>query len=198
MSDKLFFANDHETELGPEEKLGLIPNLSTRAELNRAEEINIHSARVWALGSRTLKRTDLLSDGFGRELHRRMFRHVWRWAGVYRTTEKNLGWEAHRLAEGVRNIYDDAQTWVQYRTFSLKEIAVRLHHRLVVVHPWSNGNGRHARLMADIVIGAHREPELTWGAGSLMRMSELRRQYVAALRSADEGDYRALIEFAGR
>ena len=88
------------TELSPEERRELIPSLSTRAELNQAERLNIHAARLWAMRRPILQRSDLLTDGFARELHKRMFNQIWRWAGRYRTTEKNLGWEVHRLSEG--------------------------------------------------------------------------------------------------
>ena len=130
MTTDIFAASDGNTDLSEEERLELIPSLTTRAELNEVERLNINAARVWAMRPRVLKRPDLLTDGFARELHRRMFHQVWRWVGRYRTTEKNLGWEVHRLTEGVRNAFDDAPSWMQYATYPLPEAAVRLHHRL--------------------------------------------------------------------
>ena len=188
---------DDATPLTGEEQAALIPSLSTRAELNQLERLNINAARVWAMRASVLRRPDLLSDGFARELHRRMFNQVWQWAGRYRTTEKNLGWEVHRLAEGVRNIFDDAKAWFEHSTYPLPEAAVRLHHRLVLIHPWSNGNGRHSRLMADIVVAANGGKELTWGAGQdLVVSGEVRRRYIEAVRQADRGNIRPLVEFA--
>lgn len=196
MSD-LFQAKENETPLTDAEKLDLIPSLSTRAELNAAERANILEARVWALRRRTLQREDLLTDAFGRELHRRMFGRVWRWAGSYRKTERNLGWEVHRLTEGTYNAFADVRTWLEYETYPVPEVAVRLHHQLVRVHPWPNGNGRHARLIADVVVAARGGADLTWGAGAdIVTPGDARQRYIAAIRAADAGDFAPLLAFA--
>lgn len=193
----LFPVEDGATPLTPEEQLELIPSLATRAQLNEVERLGINTARVWAMRPRALARTDLLSDVFGRELHRRMFQGVWRWAGRYRTTEKNLGWAVSRITEGVRNAFDDAGTQLQHASYPLNEVAVRLHHQLVVIHPWPNGNGRHARLVADIVVASRGGAPLTWGAGAnLVNVGETRVRYLAAVRGADQRDFGPLLEFA--
>ena len=193
----LFEPADNATPLSAEEQAALLPSLSTRAELNQFERININAARVWAMRKSVLRRPDLLTDGFARELHRRMFNQVWSWAGQYRTTEKNLGWAVPRLAEGVRNACDDAKAWLEHSTYPLPEAAVRLHHRLVLIHPWSNGNGRHARLLADIVVAAKGGEALTWGAGQdLAEAGEVRRRYIDAIRQADQGNIGPLVAFA--
>lgn len=193
----LFPVEDGTTPLTPEEQLELIPSLTTRAQLNEVERLGINTARVWAMRPRALTRTDLLSDVFGRELHRRMFRGVWRWAGRYRTTEKNLGWEVARITEGVRNAFDDAQSQLHHTSYPLHEVAVRLHHQLVVIHPWPNGNGRHARLIADIVVASRGGALLTWGAGvNLVAAGEIRARYLSAVRAADGRDFGPLLEFA--
>lgn len=196
MSD-LFQSPGDATPLDEEEKQALKLGVSTRAELNEAERANILAARLWAMRGATLRRSDLLSDAFVRELHRRMFSEVWRWAGVFRRSEKNLGWEVHRLAEGVHSALADAAVQLAHQTYPVAEVAVRLHHRMVVIHPWSNGNGRHARLLADVLVAARREPELTWGGvADLAQMSRVRRRYLDALRDADRGDFAALLVFA--
>jgi Fic-DOC domain mobile mystery protein B len=197
VSSELFQAVPGDTPLSEEEQLDLIPSISTKSQLNEIERLNINEARVWAMRPRTLQREDLLTDHFSRELHRRMFSQVWRWAGKYRTGEKNLGLEVQRITEGVRNVFDDAAYWVQHDSYSIWEAAVRLHHRLVVVHPWPNGNGRHARLVADILVASRGAKELTWGAGSdLLAVAEMRERYIAALQSADTGDFQSLLQFA--
>jgi len=197
MTDGLFAADESNTALGPEEQLDLIPSLSTRAELNEVERANIYAARVWAMRARTLKRSDLLTDAFARELHRRMFNQAWRWAGHYRKTEKNLGWEVARITEGVRNAFDDARAWMEFSTYPLHEAAVRLHHRLVVIHPWPNGNGRHSRLIADVMIAASKGEELTWGSrGNLVAIGDARRHYLQAIKQADAGNFEPLLAFA--
>jgi len=197
MTGDLFAADESNTALSPEEQLDLIPSLSTRAELNAAERANIHAARVWAMRPRTLQRSDLLTDAFARELHKRMFNQTWRWAGRYRKTEKNLGWEVARITEGVRNAFDDASAWMEFSTYPLHEAAVRLHHRLVVIHPWPNGNGRHSRLIADIIIAASKGEELTWGSrGNLVAIGDARRRYLEAIQQADAGNFAPLLAFA--
>ena len=197
MLDDLFETIDGQTALSREETIALIPSLSTRAQLNEIERINIHAARVWAMRPTVLRRTDLLTDTFARELHRRMFHRVWRWAGRYRTSERNLGWDPHRITEGVRVLFDDARYWIENKTYPLHESAVRLHHRLVAIHPWPNGNGRHARLMADVLVAARGGGDLTWGAHADLATAEaVRARYIAALQAADKNTIEPLIEFA--
>ena len=195
--DDLFPVEDGDTPLTPEEQLDLIPSLATRAQLNELERHTIHTARVWAMRAKVLARPDLLTDAFARELHRRMFHGVWRWAGRYRTTAKNLGWAVPRLTEGVRNAFDDAQSQLLHASYPLHEIAVRLHHRLVVIHPWPNGNGRHARLTADLLIASRSASPLTWGAdANLITAGETRARYLTAVRAADEQNFAPLLAFA--
>lgn len=197
MADDLWQDEPGQTPITEEEKLQLRPSLSTRAQLNEAERLNIHAARLWALRRPVLRRTDLLTDAFARELHRRMFNQVWRWAGKYRTSDRNLGWTWSRIPEGMRALLDDARYWDEHATHPANEIAVRLHHRMVVIHPWPNGNGRHARLLADIVVAVRGQPALTWGARlDLAQPGSARTRYISALQSADQGDYAALLAFA--
>ena len=197
MNPDLFETGDNATPLDAEEQQGLIPSIMTRTELNRLERANIDQARVWAMKPRNLQRTDLLTDAFAHELHRRMFNGVWRWAGQYRTTERNLGREVHRLTEGVHNALADAQAWLDHATYPLPEIAVRLHHQLIVIHPWPNGNGRHSRLMADIIIAARGGQELTWGVGAdIGAGGDVRQHYIDAVSQADHGNYAPLLAFA--
>ncbi|AWI09634.1 Fic-DOC domain mobile mystery protein B [Ereboglobus sp. PH5-10] len=189
--------DDAQTPLAPEELHSLKLSLSTRGQLNEVERLNINEARVWAMSKSVLKRADLATDFFARELHRRMFNQVWKWAGQYRTTERNLGWEWHRIPEGMRVLMDDFRAWVQYATYPLDEAAVRLHHRMVVIHPWPNGNGRHSRLLADVLLAANGGKPLTWGSGSnLAQSGDVRANYIAALKEADQGDMQRLIAFA--
>jgi len=197
MPDDLWQDETGQTPLTEEEKLQLRPSLSTRAQLNAAERLNIHAARLWAMRQPVLRRADLLTDNFTRELHRRMFNQVWKWAGKYRTSDRNLGWEWSRIPEGMRVLLDDAHYWEEHATYPAIEIAVRLHHRMVVIHPWPNGNGRHARLFADIIVAARGGAPLTWGARlDLAQPGTSRKQYLAALQAADQNDYAPLLAFA--
>lgn len=181
----------------PEIRPRLAVSLTTRAQLDEVERIRAHAARVWAMRGAVLRRSDLLSEGFARELHRRMFGGIWRGAGRYRATADATGWEAGRIPEGVRMLLDDAEGWLRSSTYPVHEAAVRLHHRLMVVRPWGNGNGRHARLFADVIVAANGEEPLGWGAAEAGAGAEaVRALYRDAIRAADRGDVGPLLAFA--
>ena len=194
LSDALFDASDDAaTPLSPEEQAQIIPTyITTRAQLNEAEQLNISEADLWAFG----RKRDVLSESFLKSLHRRMFRKVWRWAGSFRTSDRNLGVEPYRIATELRTLLQDVAYWVEHRTHPPDEIAVRFHHRLVFVHPFPNGNGRHARLAADLLAVALEQPRFTWGRANLVEPAAARRAYVAALKAADGHDIGPLVVFA--
>lgn len=185
--------NDGQTPLSPEELADLIPSLASKEELNEWERDNILSGRSWALRDRTSAR-DMVSDAYVRKLHRKMFDQTWKWAGKYRATEKNLGVPFEEIHERLAAL-GDVRFWLEHKTYSVDEIALRFHHRLVVIHPFPNGNGRHARLLADIFVMKHGWPRFSWGAKDLVRPGEARARYLEAIRAADGGDLRLLLEF---
>lgn len=186
-------ADDSGTPLAPEEKRDLIPAyIALRGELNAAEQDNIARGQAWALQPRR----EILDERFLLALHRRMFGDVWRWAGRYRTTERNLGVAAWDIAVEMTNLIGDAKTWVAQESYPRDEIAIRLHHRLVWIHPFANGNGRHARLVADLLVMQQGGERFSWGRGSLYSAGELRRRYIAALHAADRHDLAPLAAFA--
>jgi Fic-DOC domain mobile mystery protein B len=182
------------TPLDPDEARGLLlTHITTRAELDRWEQENIIEAEAWAF-SRIPR--DILTDGFIRRLHKRMFGNVWRWAGEYRTTGKNIGVSVWQIATELRNLCADTATWLEHGSYPPDEIAVRFHRRLTAIHPFSNGNGRHARLMTDILlVHLQKQPRFTWGSGNLVDAGECRQRYINALRAADRHDYGPLLEF---
>jgi len=194
MSDPLFDADDDAaTPLSPEEREGLIPTyITTRSELNEAEQINISDADRWAFA----RKRDVLDDAFLRGLHRRMLGKVWRWAGSFRQTARNIGVEAYRIDTELRALLDDTRYWIENGTYPPDEIAVRFHHKLVWIHPFPNGNGRHARIAADLLAIRLGQPRFTWGSANLIAPAEARRRYVAALRAADGHDISPLLDFA--
>ncbi|QCI63946.1 mobile mystery protein B [Phreatobacter stygius] len=193
----LFQEPDDATPLAPEEREGLLQTWVThRRDLNEAEQENIVKGAAWARRSRALSATGLLDDAFARTLHKRMFGDVWRWAGTYRQTERNIGVDAYRIANDLATMFDDVRYWVEHATYPPDEIAVRLHHRLVAIHPFPNGNGRHARLMADLLIQRLGGEPFSWGGGGLADVGELRARYVAALQAADNHDIGPLLAFA--
>jgi Fic-DOC domain mobile mystery protein B len=190
----LFAEPDGATPLSAEEKCDLIPAyIAFRHELNLAEQENIAKAKAWAAGT---GHDELVSEDFIQELHRRMFADVWRWAGRYSKTEKSIGIDPREIAVEIRKLTGDAKAQIEHKSYSPDEIAVRLHHRLTKIHAFPNGNGRHARLMADLLIAALGGVPFSWGSGSLHEVGALRKAYIGALREADRENMAPLVAFA--
>jgi Fic-DOC domain mobile mystery protein B len=186
-----------EAPIPPEDQARLVPSLSTRSQLRAVERMGIHAARVWSMRPAVLQRSDLLTEAFVRELHRRMFGGIWREAGRYRTSERAAGWEPGRIGEGVRLFLDDADGWIRYGTYPVQESAVRLHHRLAGIRPWGHGNRRHARLLADVMVAACGETPLTWGSGlESAAPGSAGPRYLEAIQAADAGAMAPLVAFA--
>jgi Fic-DOC domain mobile mystery protein B len=196
MSDPVTDGDEAATLLTPEERADLLPSyITTREDLNAAEQENILAAVPWL--ERSGRRRDILTEDFLRELHRRMFNKVWRWAGKYRESDKNIGSPWREVPIRVHQLLDDAKAWLEYKSFDPDELAVRFHHQLVSIHLFPNGNGRHARLMADTLVRRLGRPPFSWGSGAnLSTSSDSRAQYVSALRDADNHEIRALLAFA--
>lgn len=192
---------DRATPLTNEEQLGLLLPVLTRRDLDEAEADNITRARSWLFNRRTPVPTSaIVSERWLRELHRRMYHEVWSWAGTYRTTERNLGVPPWQIASELHMLIEDVRFWLQ-ATGAAKmpddEIAVRMSHRAVVIHPYPNGNGRWSRLLADALAVSLGRPLFSWGSTSLSTPSTLRQNYVDALRKADKAlDYAPLLVFA--
>lgn len=188
----IFETDDNSTPLTEEEKQQLKAKwITTRAELNELETKGIANAEIWLLKNKK----DILNETFIKNLHKKMFGDIWKWAGTFRTTERNIGVAPYEIQPKLRILLDDVKFWIDNRTFSPKEIAIRFHHRLVQIHPFPNGNGRISRLMADLLMKQFGLPVLDWGSGSLTEISELRRKYISALQDADNGDYSSLLHF---
>ena len=187
--------SDGNTPLSPEELGDLIPNLATKEELNEWERENILRAREWALQDRT-QATELASDHYVRKLHFKMFDQTWKWAGEYRRSEKNIGVPLRAIRERLMALFGDVNYWIAHGTHAPDEIAVRFHHRLVLIHPFPNGNGRHARFIADVMATRLERSIFSWGAGNLIKKGEARRQYLEAIRAADNGEIKLLLKFA--
>jgi Fic-DOC domain mobile mystery protein B len=182
------------TPLDPNEIEGLLlTHITTRSELDRWEQDNINEALAW-LEQRKPK--DILNESFTKRLHKRMFGNVWKWAGDLRRTEKNLGVPWHQISIELKKLCDDVEYWIENKTFSEDEIAARFHHRLVSIHLFPNGNGRHARLLADILLeNVLHKPPFTWGSRNLIAAGLDRKKYIESLIAADRGDYGLLMDF---
>lgn len=187
------------TPIDPDEAEGLLQtHVSTRHELDELEEANIQAGLEWAQQRAILgrRRAEVLTEEFLYELHEQMFGAVWAWAGQVRKTDKNIGMDKFVIRPEVRNLVEDAQYWREHESYAPDELAVRFHHRLVWIHPFPNGNGRHARLMADLIAQQAGRPPFSWGGASLIQTSALRNAYIGALRTADQGDLDPLLAFA--
>lgn len=194
MTDLLFDEDDDaNTPLTAEEREQLIPSyIVLRRELNEAEQINIADASKWLMS----RKRDILSSAFLKRLHKRMFGKVWRWAGQYRTTARNIGVDAYRIPMDMEQLISDVRYWIDHETYPPDEIAVRFSHRLVAIHPFPNGNGRFSRLVGDMLATQLGQPRFTWGRTNLIDPGETRARYVAALKAADAHDIEPLLAFA--
>ena len=193
MTDPLAPLGDGHTHLTEEDRLGLIPAyIATRGELFDAEQRSIAEALL----RRPPSTFTLLDDTYLRRLHQAMFDQVWEWAGQYRTRETNIGIAPEQIPFEIRNLVEDTKAWVEYGTYEPDEIAARFHHRLVAIHAFPNGNGRHGRIAADYLITSLKGEPFSWGAYLEADTDELRTTYLHALRRADDGEIAELLIFA--
>ena len=188
---------DGQTPLDENEKEGLlIKTISTRGELDEFEQLNIEKAVEWTI---TIKYQPeyILSEQFIKLLHNKMFCDVWSWAGKFRKTNKNIGVDKYLITEELRRLIDDCKFWIENKIYSKDGIAIRFKHRLVKIHCFPNGNGRHSRLMADVIISKIFEKKyFTWSSSNINKKSEARTNYLKAIKKADKGDIKPLIKFA--
>lgn len=188
-----------QTPLEEEEKEGLkILTITTKGELDEFEQKNIEEAVQWTIG-RDIKTEKLLSESFVKSLHKKMYNEVWKWAGDFRKSEKNIGVESWKISTQLRMLLDDVKFWIENETYSEDEIAIRFKHRIVSIHCFPNGNGRHSRFMADLIAEKIFNREIfTWGQtnSNLSKHNNERAEYLRALKKADRGELTDLIKFA--
>jgi len=185
------------TPLEPDEMEGLrFKHITTRGELDQLEQTNIVEGLQWL---KKQNNADILSEGFVRDLHKRLLGKVWKWAGSFRKTEKNIGVDPLQIAIQLRQLLDDTRYWIAHEVYPPIQLAAHFHHKLVLIHLFPNGNGRHARIMADAILTKLMgEPAIDWAGGyKLESMNERREQYIAALRAADKHDFSKLFDFVG-
>jgi len=184
------------TPLRPEEIRGLKHSVPNHGELNELEAANIVQGQEWALKARRTKLPDMLSDEYVCLLHKKLYGDVWKWAGKHRQHDTNIGVTYAMISRELRQLFDDAVYWHEHGTYPPDEFAIRLHHRLVKVHVFPNGNGRHARMLGDLLLlRGYKRDRLPWGGGALGSHDPKRCGYIAALQLSDQGDYGPLLEF---
>jgi Fic-DOC domain mobile mystery protein B len=186
-----------QTPLDENEKEGLkIKSITTQGELDEFEQLNIEKAVEWTIRT-NLKTEKILTEKFVKDLHKRMYGEVWKWAGEFRRSEKNIGIPWTRIGMELRNLLDDTKYWIENDTYSPEEIAIRFKHRIVSIHCFPNGNGRHSRMMADIIIESIFGKEIfSWHQSNMVKADETRKKYINSLREADNGNIKPLIKFA--
>ena len=188
---------DGQTPLDEDEKEGLkIKSITTQGELDEFEQLNIEKAVEWTIHA-NLKPERILTEKFIKDLHKKMYIDVWKWAGDFRKTDKNIGINWTRIGMELKYLIDDTKYWIENETYSPEEIAIRFKHRVVAIHCFPNGNGRHSRMMADIIMDSIFIKDIfTWHKSSMIKADETRKKYINALRQADKGNISPLIEFA--
>lgn len=186
-----------QTPLSEEEQEGLkISTISTREELDEFEQLNIQKAIQWTIGKR-ITAEQLFSEKFIKNLHKQMYGDIWSWAGKFRQSEKNIGTKSYHITTSLKQLLDDALFWYKSDSFRPEEIAIRFKHRLVSIHCFANGNGRHSRLMADLILDKlYNQKFFSWGNNNLVISNDTRSRYIKALKKADNQDYLELIHFA--
>jgi Fic-DOC domain mobile mystery protein B len=186
-----------QTPLDDEEKKGLlIPSVTTRIELDEFEQLNIEKAIEWSF-QKKLTKNQILTETFVKELHKQMFGDIWSWAGTFRKTNKNIGVDWQFISIQLKQLIEDCLFWIDNKTYNDEETAIQFNHRIVKIHCFANGNGRHSRLMADLIMKKiFNKPELTWGNSDLIKQSETRKTYIDAVKMADAGNIEPLLRFA--
>jgi Fic-DOC domain mobile mystery protein B len=186
-----------QTPIDEDEKEGLkIPTISTRGELNEFEQANIQRAIEWTLKTR-FDKTEFLTEDFLMLVHKKMFNEVWEWAGTKRKTNKNIGVDKFQISVEIKKLIEDCNYWIDNNIYNPDEIAIRFSHRLVKIHLFPNGNGRHSRLIADIMISIiFNKPVFSWGRSDLLKENSIRKEYLDAVHKADDNNYKPLIKFA--
>lgn len=184
-----------QTPIDEDEKKDLRVNVFTLDDLNQSEELNIIEGIKWAQKKKTLNK-DIFTEQFILRLHKEMFGHVWKWAGIYRKTNKNIGVDKTIVQHELFKLFNDVEYWLKEELYSINELAVIFHHRLVKIHLFPNGNGRHARLCADLIILKYGGRKLSWSNMDFRSEGDVRKRYIQALKKADVLNYKDLIKFA--
>lgn len=186
-----------QTPLDEDEKEGLKnSSITTRWELDQLEQLNIEKAVEWTI-HRRLDEERILTEEFVKGVHFKMLGDVWDWAGMFRNSDKNLGVEWIHIGVELRKLLDDTRYWIRNKAYPPDEIAIRFKHKLVKIHCFPNGNGRHSRLMADIMIEKVFDKEVfSWKASNMVKPDDVRMEYLAAIHQADHGDIVPLLNFA--
>ena len=172
---------------------GLLVDVHTRDELNALEFLNVNKAHEKYLLRRPSEKKAPFTYVWFLKVHCEMYGDVWAWAGAIRKSNKNIGIDKSQVRETLKSLEKDYHVWVGSK-MDPNEVAARLHHRLVLIHPFENGNGRWARLITNIYLRQKDLPLILWPEKEFLEQGNVRKQYLDALRKADEHDLKPLID----
>lgn len=185
------------TPLSPDDMLGLKhKHVDTREQLNELEAANILQGQIWASTLKKPTLDSIFDRAFVTNLHKALFGDVWEWAGIFRQRQLNIGIDPKNIPVDLHNFLEDAKCWVEFKHYDNLELSARIQHRLVQIHPFVNGNGRHSRIFTDIVrVYLLGEKPMKWAYAKLEDLTEERSSYITGLRKADEGDFSVFIKY---
>jgi Fic-DOC domain mobile mystery protein B len=167
------------------------------SDLNRAEAENIFLAQKRYLHCAVNSPETWFNPGVLKKIHWAMFHKVWEWAGSFRTVHTNIGLKPHLIPTQLALFCAEIRSWSQSACdLTILERAARIHHRLVAIHPFENGNGRFSRLIADRYLKAYHYSYPIWP--SFENDGDIRSYYIQSLKCADQGEYEVLIELMKR
>lgn len=171
-----------------------VKGVQTRSQLDSVEAANILKVVSKYFGRRRpTERMAPFTLQWVKRLHREMFGDVWKWAGRNRTSEINIGVKWHLIDEKLQQLLDDLACWGQSEVGVLEQAAM-LHHRAVQIHPFYNGNGRWARMLANILLHSRGYSSTGWPNELIGTTSIIRDRYIAAIKAADDGNYDLLTD----
>lgn len=194
MKSHNFIDRDGSTPLDPDQIRGIkFSHLVNMGELDEVEDLNIQKGLEWL---NRQKGDDYLSMEFLCKLHEKLFGDVWKWAGTFRKVEVNLSKiKYYDVGPQLKMFFEDAKLWIEGGRMSWDEISAEMHHRLIAIHPFPNGNGRTTRIYTEYVQKRNKQAVTSWKASLNHDPKERRRVYIKSLQQADKGDFRPLIEF---
>ena len=165
----------------------------TLKEVYEAEANNIALATLKYLSAPPSKKIAPFTYEWLQQLHYEMFGNVWEWAGKFRSCELSIGIKAYQVPTALKELADDIAFWDKHKTYDIYEVAARLHHRAVQIHPFQNGNGRWSRMLANIYLRQNGSMPVKWQENLLSKENTKRDEYIQALKNADSGNYAKLI-----
>ena len=141
-------------------------------------------------------KNNTVSERFIRSLNQILMQDIDReWAGKYRNSGVIIGGADHKPPEALEipRLMQNLIAWVGDNNKKIHpvELASILHHKLVFIHPFFDGNGRTSRLTMNIIL-------MHSGFPLVVILKNDRKRYYSTLSQADKGDYIPFVNFIAR